>query len=380
MILLRECVGLLQTNIRMLTIIRSLFMRMLLPALRSAGYEISYIGSMEGIEKKLIEAQGIPYYGIASGKLRRYFDVKNFTDPFRVLKGFGQASRLMKTLKPDVVFSHEYSPTSIQIALYRQLKLCKYRYYLTTSDNLKMAEDSSGFKAKARNYVLNHADGIIVYSEAVKKWYTDHFPKLKIDICPNIQNPSTLLSYREKFGDIITKYKQQFGLYSGNIILYTGRLVTVKGLDLLLTAFSKIDREDYKLVIVGDGYEKNILKELTRKLKIEQKVIFAGYYSGVELYAWYDLANFFILPSRYEPFGAVVNEALVYGCPVIASKYIGALDFINNSNGKIFDPLNEKEFIETLHDAMNKYAGAIEKRTNLMPCSFDKYVKSFYSI
>ena len=50
----------------------------LLPALRSAGYEISYIGSMEGIEKKLIEAQGIPYYGIASGKLRRYFDVKNF--------------------------------------------------------------------------------------------------------------------------------------------------------------------------------------------------------------------------------------------------------------------------------------------------------------
>ena len=63
------------------------------------------LGSMEGIEKKLIEAQGIPYYGIASGKLRRYFDVKNFTDPFRVLKGFGQASRLMKTLKPDVVFS-----------------------------------------------------------------------------------------------------------------------------------------------------------------------------------------------------------------------------------------------------------------------------------
>ena len=288
--------------------------------------------------------------------------------------------KLLKLHKPDVVFSHEYSPTSIQIALYRQLKLCKYRYYLTTSDNLKMAEDSSGFKAKARNYVLNHADGIIVYSEAVKKWYTDHFPKLKIDICPNIQNPSTLLSYREKFGDIITKYKQQFGLYSGNIILYTGRLVTVKGLDLLLTAFSKIDREDYKLVIVGDGYEKNILKELTRKLKIEQKVIFAGYYSGVELYAWYDLANFFMPPSRYEPFGAVVNEALVYGCPVIASKYIGALDFINNSNGKIFDPLNEKEFIETLHDAMNKYAGAIEKRTNLMPCSFDKYVKSFYSI
>lgn len=77
----------------------------LLPGLRSADYEISYIGSMDGIEKKLIQAQGIPYYGISSGKLRRYFDLKNFTDPFRVLKGFAQASALIKQLKPDIVFS-----------------------------------------------------------------------------------------------------------------------------------------------------------------------------------------------------------------------------------------------------------------------------------
>lgn len=77
----------------------------LLPRLRAAGYEISYIGSVDGIEKKLIQSQEIPYYGISSGKLRRYFDLKNFTDPFRVIKGFAQASGLMKQLKPDVVFS-----------------------------------------------------------------------------------------------------------------------------------------------------------------------------------------------------------------------------------------------------------------------------------
>lgn len=77
----------------------------LIPALQEAGYEISYIGSYDGIEKKLIEELGIPYYGISSGKLRRYFDVKNFTDPFRVLKGFGEAKKLLKQLKPDVVFS-----------------------------------------------------------------------------------------------------------------------------------------------------------------------------------------------------------------------------------------------------------------------------------
>ena len=77
----------------------------LLPRLRDADYEIFYIGSMDGIEKKLIQSQDIPYYGISSGKLRRYFDLKNFTDPFRVLKGFRQATKLLKELKPDVVFS-----------------------------------------------------------------------------------------------------------------------------------------------------------------------------------------------------------------------------------------------------------------------------------
>lgn len=77
----------------------------LLPSLKEAGYDITYIGSHNGIEKGLIEAQNITYYGIDSGKLRRYFDWKNFSDPFRVIKGFGQAVRLMKKIKPDIVFS-----------------------------------------------------------------------------------------------------------------------------------------------------------------------------------------------------------------------------------------------------------------------------------
>lgn len=77
----------------------------MLPRLKELGYTISYIGSYDGIEKKLIEELGIPYYGISSGKLRRYFDVKNFTDPFKVMKGFFEAKKLMKQLKPDVVFS-----------------------------------------------------------------------------------------------------------------------------------------------------------------------------------------------------------------------------------------------------------------------------------
>lgn len=77
----------------------------LLPSLAKENFEVHYIGSYEGIEKKLMEDMKIPYYGISSGKLRRYLDLKNFSDPFRVIKGFHEANRILKKIKPDVVFS-----------------------------------------------------------------------------------------------------------------------------------------------------------------------------------------------------------------------------------------------------------------------------------
>lgn len=77
----------------------------LLPSLRQAGYEISYVGSYDGIEKKLMADFDIPYTGISTGKLRRYLDIKNLTDPFRVLKGFSEARHYLREYQPDVVFS-----------------------------------------------------------------------------------------------------------------------------------------------------------------------------------------------------------------------------------------------------------------------------------
>ena len=77
----------------------------LIPRLTELGYDITYIGSKTGIEKKLIADFGLPYYGVSSGKFRRYFDLKNLTDPFRVLKGIGDAKRILKKIQPDIVFS-----------------------------------------------------------------------------------------------------------------------------------------------------------------------------------------------------------------------------------------------------------------------------------
>ena len=77
----------------------------ILPLLRQEGWEVLYIGSENGIEKKLIEAEGVPDYSIPTGKLRRYLSRQNITDMFRVVKGVSEATKLLKKLKPDLVFS-----------------------------------------------------------------------------------------------------------------------------------------------------------------------------------------------------------------------------------------------------------------------------------
>ncbi|PRR85219.1 undecaprenyldiphospho-muramoylpentapeptide beta-N-acetylglucosaminyltransferase [Clostridium luticellarii] len=77
----------------------------LIPKLRDLGYEIQYIGSENGIERKIIEDEKIKYHAISSGKLRRYFDIKNFTDPFKVIRGIFQAVLIIRREKPNIVFS-----------------------------------------------------------------------------------------------------------------------------------------------------------------------------------------------------------------------------------------------------------------------------------
>ena len=77
----------------------------LLPALKDADFEIMYIGSYNGIERNLIEKEGLYYKPISSGKLRRYFSIQNFIDPFKVLRGYFQAKKIIKKYKPDVIFS-----------------------------------------------------------------------------------------------------------------------------------------------------------------------------------------------------------------------------------------------------------------------------------
>lgn len=288
---------------------------------------------------------------------------------------------LVKKYNPEIVFSHEYSPTSILLATYLKFKLFSYKLVITTSDNRQMAVAVKGLKKYFRSYILNESKRLVVYSDFVKEWYKEAFNNIQIEVCPNIQNPDSILKLRYKFPKIEKNYREEFKLY-GKVILYVGRLEHIKGVDLLIRAFSLTLKDWYHLVLVGDGSQKQEFKKLSDFYGVSDKVVIPGYFDEVNLYAWYHLADFFVLPSRYEPFGAVVNEALILGCPVLASKHIGALDYIENKrNGFIFDPEEIDDFTRALLFASKNFIRKSDNyRENLMSNSFSEYIKAFERI
>ncbi len=277
---------------------------------------------------------------------------------------------LLKELRPEVVFVHEYSQVSVTLALCK--RFFGYRLYVTTSDNLMMARASSGPKAWARRFVLRHAEGVIVYSHGVEAFYRAHFPWLRTGICPNIQDPSTILFYRKDFTDPLPGGQR--------VILFVGRLVELKKLDLLMEAFASVPHAGYTLALVGEGEERESLERRAESLGIRGEVHFAGFQFGASLYRWYDRADFFVLPSRYEPFGAVVNESLVLGCPVLVSRYIGALEFVEGTDGIVFDSLDPADFRRALAEAMMRFPAAAGPRPSLMRVSFEEAVRTFTTI
>lgn len=277
---------------------------------------------------------------------------------------------LLKELAPEIVFVHEYSSVSVALSLLK--RRFHYRLFVTTSDNLQMAEASSGVKSWARTFVLRHAEGVILYSKPVESFYRRKFPWLRTGICPNIQDPAKLLAYRKDFKDPLPG--------GGRIILYVGRLVPLKNLDLLLRAFAATRHEGRTLVLLGEGSERERLEALAGELGIRSEVRFVGFQSGAALYQWYERADFFVLASRNEAFGAVINEALVFGCPVVVSKYIGAVEYLDASNALIFDPFDPEEFKGTLQAALDRFPASVGNRPDLMLHAFEEYIRIFTTI
>ena len=288
-----------------------------------------------------------------------------------ILVRFGMGYLILKN-KPEVVYSHEYSPTSILLSFYRKLGLFNFRLVITTSDNETIIGSHSKIKRLFRKFVLRNSDGLVVYSENVRKLYQIMAPELRIQVCPNIQNPESLLALRSAKRSCPHVLPEDF-------ILFVGRLEYVKGVDVLIEGFAALNDSKLNLVIVGKGSLRKEYEQMVNHKGLTERVLFINELYGPDLMDLYSSAKFLILPSRWEPFGAVVNEALVFGCPVLLSRFAGSKVFIKEGyNGFLTDPTDQDRFSSDLRNMLDHFT--IRLHHNLMIESFQDRVKAFTNV
>jgi glycosyltransferase involved in cell wall biosynthesis len=178
-------------------------------------------------------------------------------------------------------------------------------------------------------YIYRHSDAVVTYGEHVKRYLVDQGVAAE-KIFPARHAVDNGLYSRQVSDEEKATLRQRLNLGPADrVLLYLGRLEIVKGVAYLIRAFHELDRAGVKLVLAGDGSERNSLERLAKELGILNQVRFVGYVEPANAAPYYALAEALVLPSITVPsgketWGLVVNEAMNQGVPVIATDAVGA--------------------------------------------------------
>ena len=283
----------------------------------------------------------------------------------------------LNEFEPDIVLVSEYNQIALKVILHRFLERKKYKIVSICDDSYNMVAENNDFSKKhriARRIVVPMLDELVLVDSRTKEWYKKnygkgfYFPIIKPDE-----------KAREEYNRIIPlskEYVTQNDLYGKKIILFVGRLVALKNVESAIRAFSRLDQKENVFVVVGDGPEKENLRALSKELGTS--TIFTGRLEGDTLYAWYCIAQVFILPSYLEAFGAVTNEALLAGCKSLISNKAGSQCLIvKGINGDTFNSMDIEEIAQKIQKAFDdvKPLERIELRENLMQVSYNDFMK-----
>lgn len=161
--------------------------------------------------------------------------------------------------------------------------------------------------------------------------------------------------YAEVDAGAVEQVRDRYGLSDRIVFLFSGQMIPRKGVDVLITAFSRLaeERDDVALLLLGDGPQRQEYEQMVPK-QLDDCVHFAGFRDQKELPAFFGAANVFVFPSRHDGWAVVVNEACGASLPIVASRQTGAAwDLVvEGDNGFTFDA----EDADTLVEHMRRLA------------------------
>lgn len=220
------------------------------------------------------------------------------------------------------------------------------------------------------------ASVVVFLSEAEKEQF-----KKKLGFIPeNYTIIPTGVDIPEVDKDYAEKIKKEFGIGNETVIIFVGRLIAVKGVDVLIKALKKL-RNNFKAIIVGDGIEREKLENLVKKYNLESKIIFAGWRSDVEKIL--SASDIFVLPSYSEGLPVALLEAFAAGKACVVSN-IG-LPVKNGKNALVFEPGNADALAELLEKLikdkkLRERLGENARKEALEKYSWEKAIKKYKKI
>jgi len=279
--------------------------------------------------------------------------------------------------KPDIILCSEFNLITFITVLISKVFLPKTNVFTFCDDSVDVAKNSTFDRKIGRVLCMKLLDGAVFGNDSAERWYNKEFPKVQSIVFPIIQKEERLLSILNDTQELSNEYLKKFKLEDKTVLLFVGRLVEVKNLKFLIEVFSRylLINRNVVLTLIGDGNKKSELIGLVERLNIQDDVIFAGQLEYKALYAWYAIADYSILPSTSETFGAVVNESLIAGVPVICSNLAGAVCLINEKNGIPFNPFDKEELLSIFSQVLNKKKTIINQHAlhdSLMPFTFNQ--------
>lgn len=285
--------------------------------------------------------------------------------------------RHIKEFNPDIVIVSEFGLDAIATVCYKKLFRKKFEIISICDDSFDMLVSDDDF-SKAHKYLrkilVPHLSNLILVQPESRKWYLENYNKGIF--FPIIADDGRIRAEYKKALDKSNGLIDRYSLINKKVILFVGRLIGLKNVSFLINNYSDMNMNNCVLVIVGDGEEYVALKD---SAKNNRNIIFTGRLENENLFAWYNIANIFVLPSLKEPFGAVTNEALLGGCYALISDKAGSACLINGKNGKIFSPDDNNDFRMKLSDLLLEskpieYLSQI--RESKMPNTYEHYFAS----
>lgn len=264
----------------------------------------------------------------------------------------GYFSQIRK-FKPDYILSTECGIYTIIALLYKFVFNRKTKVISLIDDNYKMVIGQAGLSKKHKLGVdiLGHLlDNIVCVEPMVENIFRQRFDKGVY--FPIICDDKRLREIYERVIPLSNEYIKKLNLTNKKVILFVGRLSPEKNILSAINAFINAKIKNAIFVIVGAGPDENRIK---KACETYDNIILTGRLEGDALYAWYNVAQIFILPSKFEPFGAVTNEALLAGCFCLISSVAGSQCLIDdNNNGFLINPNKIEDMIAKIEMAFGK--------------------------